>query len=129
FFTLNLDDLFVLPDTSNANTFQLPVGPLNFAPGQNLSSDSANTLYRIEGLELNEVVLESGKLAVKITSTIGESLDLNYALPTAFLNGNPFGLFMQIPSGSNAAPAQITDTFSLKGYTIDLRGRDKNKFN
>lgn len=126
---LKIDSLFQLPDTANVQTFQIPVGPINFAPGQVLQEDTLNTKYRLSGIELHNTKFNSGYLALEIISTIQEELEIEYLIPSSNKNGIPFSFITYAPAGSNANPTIFKDTFNLSDYEMDLRGQGKNNFN
>lgn len=126
---LKIDSLFKLPDTANVETFQIPVGPINFAPGQVLQQDTLGTKYRLNGIELHKTEFRTGKLALEIISTIQEEVQIQYLIPESDKDGFPFRFTTYAPAGSNSSPTIYKDTFDLAGFSIDLRGKRKNNFN
>lgn len=127
--TLKLDTLFRLPDTTSVETFTIPVGPLNFAPGQILQNDTINTKYRLSGVELHETKFRTGKMILEIFSNIEEEIEIQYLIPESFKNGEQFKFTTYAPAGTFANPTIFRDTFDLADFTMDLRGQRKNNFN
>lgn len=128
-FTLSLDTLFQLPDTVNSQSFSIPVGPINFAPGQTLQADTTTTFYSLNGVQLLEAEFQSGQFVLEIISNIEEALVVTYAIPSSEKDGTPFSFSRTVPAGTFSNPQVLRDTFDLSGYEVNLQGKQLNSYN
>lgn len=128
-FSYKIDSLFTIPDTSTEEFVQLPFGTITFQPGQDIVNDTQDTRYDLDDIQLQEAIVLSGSMIVELSSTISENTIFTYTLPFVTLNGSPFTLVENVPAGSIPNPITLTRTLDLTGYTLDLRGIDRNRFN
>ena len=127
---LKVDSLFKLPDTTNTEVFQLPFGPIAFAPGQVLTQDTTTTRYRLNGIQLHEATFREGKLALEVFSNIQEEIQIQYLIPNSSKPGGfPFSFSIFVPAGSISNPTTYRDTFDLTNYIVDLRGKNQDHSN
>lgn len=123
-FSLRLDTLFDVPDTSVSDQFFLPFGPITFAPGQTLIDDTIRTKYDLNDIELTSVRLKEGTTNIELSSTLDEASVVTYGLPLATLNGQPLQVTDTVPANGS-----ISRTYDLAGYTIDLTGFEGDRVN
>ena len=128
-YKLKVDSLFSLPDTPNVKYFNIPIGPLTFAPSQVLESDTENTVFGLKGVKLVDLEFKSGFFEIEITNQIEEVLLFEYELLGASKNGAPFIINMTIPAASSGNLGSVTQQFDLSEYALDLRGNNLNSFN
>lgn len=128
-YKLKVDSLFSLPDTPNVKYFNIPIGPLTFAPSQVLESDTENTVFGLKGVKLVDLEFKSGFFEIEITNQIEEVLLFEYELLGASKNGAPFKINMTIPAASSGNLGSVTQQFDLSEYALDLRGNNLNSFN
>jgi hypothetical protein len=131
-YKFNLDTLVALPDTNFIDTFKIPnfISMINVVPGQTIFTDNEESKFNISGgVELTKVVIESGYIKFKITSTIDQKTTYTYTMPSVTLNGIPFSAVFDVPAGSISNPTVYYGTFDVSGYTFDLRGSNQNSYN
>lgn len=126
-YRLDLDSLIHLPDTTVADTFQLPsiVPYLDMNPGQIIFSRSEENNFAVPDVELTQALLDAGQCVVTLSSTIPEKTVLTYTLTKATRNGQPFTASLTLPPGSPSAPSTVTVNFDLSGYLLNLRGTNR----
>jgi len=93
----------VLIDTSNAIVAELKVYDLypNTAtavwPEQNLVNQQQNFYLRGLNVQLKEAIIKSGKIRLRMFSTIQDSVKLTYTIPGGTKNGVPFEIYQVLP--------------------------------
>lgn len=130
-YKLALDTLLNLPDTTIADTFQLPaiVPSVNVAPGAQLFSQTDEQHFNAQGVELTQIDLERGFCYVTVFSTIDQPVDFTYEILSATKNGNHFSTVITVPAGSVANPSFTTSVLDLQGYSFDMIGQSGTDFN
>jgi hypothetical protein len=98
-------------------------------PAQNLIDDKQDVLYDMGGPLLTFMKIRSGIVKLEVASTIPETMHVRYTIPFADLNGQAVDINMVIPPAPPNDTSWIIEDFDLAGYTVDLRGKDKNKSN
>lgn len=129
-FNFSLDSLFTIPDTSILKVNQGTFIPITIAPGQTWISDTNNNRFQIKDVSLLEAELAGGMLIFEISSNITEAVEMLYEVPGAFKDGQVLRLSKTIPAAaSQNSPVVLRDSINLSGYTLDLRGKDRNTAN
>lgn len=129
-FSYSLDSLFRIPDTSITKVNQGSFIPVTIAPGQTWASDTNNNRFQLRDVSLLEATLAEGLIFFEISSNITEEIDMVYEVPGANKDGQVLRLERTIPAASSQnAPVSIVDSIDLSGYSLDLRGKDKNTAN
>ncbi len=99
-------------------------------PSQTIIDHQENVgLLDMGDREVTFAHVESGRLRIRVVSTIGEITHFSYSIPNAKQNGIPFYKEMTLP----AAPlgASITEEFiyAFDNFDFDFRGKDLDTFN
>ncbi len=128
-FDFNLDDYFVLPDTTVVVVNQGPFIPIAIAPGQSWVAETNRSQFNIENLELTEMLVESGSISFNIESSILAPMNITYTIPSATKNGDSLVYTGKIPAATSTQNSSITGSIDLSGYTMDLRGDFLDKYN
>ncbi len=129
-FSYSLDSLFRIPDTTITKVNQGSFIPVSIAPGQTWASDTNNNRFQLKDVSLLEATLAEGVIFFEISSNITEEIDMIYEVPGATKDGQVLRLQRTIPAASSqSAPVSIVDSIDLSGYTLDLRGKDRNTAN
>jgi len=131
-YRVSLSEIVEIPDTSIVESFTLPFGSTTIAPGAQIYSGQQVTEFDAQGAELTELLVRNGTIEFTLTSTISQPHVLRYEILRSGFggpNGIPFTATIQMPAGSQANPATVTDTRNMNGYYIDLRGPNGNEFN
>jgi hypothetical protein len=82
------------------------------------------------GAKLTYIEAEEGVLHVVINSSVQEGLNLTYKLEGAYDKiGRPLVVHTFVPPAPVGALSSVNKTYDLKGYSIDLTGKDHNAFN
>jgi hypothetical protein len=129
FYTLSMDTLFKIPDTTVHQPYAIPFQN-TFSPGQEVISNSlSETTYNLPQAQLRTTIVKSGSVLYSIKSFIKGVTDFVYKIPCATLTGVPFTINISVPAAVGNAPGIYSKTFDLSGYTIDLTGIYNNKVN
>ncbi len=97
-------------------------------PAQNLVNDYADVSYDLRGPLFKSFIIRSGNIAFKTTSSIQDTIHMNYAIPGATKNGEFINERLNVPPAGSTS-ITVYDSFKLDGYLTDLTGRYKNKYN
>lgn len=126
---LSLDTLVKLPDTTLTEFFSLPVAELTVPAGTTVSSIPEEIEISANGIELKNASVKSGKIIIKITSTIPGDMVVRYEIPHATLNGIPFETEASVPAAVNGVPGEFIETFDVSGYDLDFTQGASSPFN
>lgn len=122
-FALDIDTVFLVPDTNLSYTYSLPVpGPIAVAAGAQFFVQNDVTRFDLNEIELRELWVRSGSLDLEVRNGIPGDVLGRITLPTAVLNGQPLMLERTAPAGTSALPSITTASQPLDGYRLDLRG-------
>jgi len=130
-FQLTLDTLVNIPDTNVQESF-LSLLNITLNPGDPipfLGNVVEETKYNLKGVELKKIKILSGSISFSLSSSIREVTELTYQMPFATKAGIPFSINESIPAGSQSNLSNISKTYDLSGYVIDLSGINQNDFN
>ena len=126
----NLDSVFAIPDTEMVSDFILPPGAtVILQPGQTFLSDTISSPYDMQGAQITMMSIGSGIFHVYVKSSIPGDLILDYAIPSATLNGQMFFVQETIPKGTIANPTVVGIDYDISKYDVDLTGANNNEFN
>ncbi len=130
-YSLDLDSLVNLPDTTLADTFSIPFSvPVTFTPGQSFINQPEDNLIDAGGAELTNVTIKSGTIDYQLESTIEGMVIYEYQIPVATDQfGNPFSKLVYVPAASPGQNMIVTGSFDISGYSIDLTGTTGNQVN
>jgi len=123
-FSLGLEDLIGIPDTSVTEEFVVPVSGLSFPPGVPFYGDTIKTTYKIAGAKLKFAKLRSASVKIKLSNTVDKPVLFTYNVLSATKNGQVFKIEELVAANSN-----FTKIYNLDGYDLDLRGVNGNLFN
>lgn len=127
-YTLELDSLWDIPDTSLREVYQIPL-VASVGPGDTFITGAGNTQYELGDAELYEAVVREGQVVITLTSTLDQPTVFEYNLVNATLMGIPFQRVITIPASTGGVPGSVTSVADLSGYHLDLRGPAGDSFN
>ncbi|MCC6815642.1 MAG: hypothetical protein IT267_04465 [Saprospiraceae bacterium] len=125
----------VLIDTNNSIVASLRVYDLRpnkataLWPAQNIIEQYLDFNLRRLNVELTYADIKSGKIFLKLKSTIDDTLHFYYDLPGATKNGVPFKIIKDLAPGTTSNPSSIFEVYDFSGYQLDLSGSNKDTFN
>lgn len=128
-FSLDLDSVLAIPDTSISDEFYLPIGSISLPPGTTFLSDTVNNKYDIAGAKLTLLKIESGKILLTIRHSLEGPTVMEYSIPSATKNGVPFYVKQNVPAASGGNPVQQTYTYDMSGYDFSLTGENNDNYN
>lgn len=120
-FTLPVDSILKIPDTSLQYSFTAPIA-LNIQPGMTFQVFNNYLNFNITQAELLEALLSEGAVELEMFSHATQPLNLTVEIPKVTKNGTHFVYTDQISAAQNGNPALATAYKSLNGYTIDFTG-------
>ena len=99
-------------------------------PAEDIISQDQELTQTIRDRKLTYIDCREGQLDVNITNAIQQPLRLTYQLRGAYdKSGRPLSAVSNITGASSSGFGQVTQTFDLSGYSINLTGSDGTKFN
>lgn len=129
-YTLNLDSIVTIPDTSLTDTFAVPFPvPVTISPGQVFINQPADNQLQIEDVELTSIYIKDAEISYSLKSTIEGDVTYVYSIPSSSdVNGNPFEQEVFVPS-ANGSYSSVSGSFHISDFTINLEGSDGNDVN
>lgn len=131
-FNFSADSLLKVPDTNIVNNFVFPVfGFITYNPNDlyDLSPSGSEITYDLQGVELHDAILRSGKILIHVESALRQPSIYTCKLPSATLNGLPLVMDIPITGGSILNPATKDTAIDVSGYQLNLTGINGNKVN
>ncbi|NOT37824.1 MAG: hypothetical protein HOP11_10645, partial [Saprospiraceae bacterium] len=98
-------------------------------PAQNIIEQYLDFNLRRLNVQLTYTDIKSGRIFLRLKSTIDDTLHFYYDLPGAKKNGVPFRIIKDLPPGTPSSPSEIREVYDFKGYSLDLSGTSKDTFN
>ncbi len=123
FSNLVIDTLLSIPDTTVVNALSLPLST-TIQPGLDLITINTETRYALKDAQLVEAYVRSGQIVVEFQNAVNAGVTIDYAIPSATLNGTAFAITRNVAAG-----ASLTETIDITGYHLDLRGLDGSSYN
>lgn len=120
-YEFSVDSLVDIPDTI---AFQSYSTPFNFTaiPGAQLINKTENKNLKLPGAELTKLIIKSGYINFKASSTVKEKIVCTYQIPSAKMNGNIISIREKIPPADANGPGVVTKKVDISGCTIILTG-------
>lgn len=120
-YTVPLDSLFKIPDTTYTYSF---ISPATFTvqPGFPASIFDGYLSPKINTASLTELVVLSGGIEIKATSYAPQPLNLEFNIPKAKKNGQSFSLLQNLEAAPAGGSVVFTQFIDLAGYNLDLTG-------
>lgn len=88
-----------------------------------IDQDEGLSLY-MGGAEIKYFKVASGKLKIKISSTIDEDMHMVIALPGAVKDGKSFYQEVTLPGPGGSGVSTTEQIYDMQGYLIDFRGKN-----
>lgn len=122
------DTLADVPDTTVHFSYVSPF-LYNYVGGTDLIKKTSEIDFDLNGIELNKAIIKSEFIHLHVENRIDSTIVFNYDIPCATLNGVPLTLFDSVAGGKAANPSIYDTIIDLAGYTVDLTGLSKTKYN
>lgn len=101
-----------------------PLSATAIFPSQSVYSRDTNELYYFGGAEVKKLRMKSGKIRLRVVSTIQENMTVFYQIPHSIKNGNSINEVMKVPAAPPGGSTDMIRDIPLDGYTIDMRGKN-----
>jgi hypothetical protein len=95
-------------------------------PNQTVIQQDEELTQDFEGAELKFVKVRSGKLSLKLFTSIQEDMTLYLQIPSASKGGQFIDEVIKVKGATAGNPTVLSREIDLQGYTIDYRGKDPN---
>ena len=129
-YTLNMDSLFRIPDTTIKTGIVMPLSSYTFSPGAQIYPTTTNTTnYGVSSVQLKEAIVQSGFVKISAISTVPGVTDFTYTVPGATLYGIPLNVTIKVPAGTSTSPGYTSIIYPLNNYNIDFTGPTHNSYN
>ncbi len=92
-------------------------------PSQQIFDEDTVVAFEIGDVRLQRVVVDEGGVEVVGVSTIQDTIKIEYSIPGATLNGQPFEFYYQLPPAPVGGSISVTKFFDFSGYEIDMTGK------
>lgn len=122
------DTLTSLGDTTVHMSFVTPF-QYNYSGGDWIINRAVDVDFELGDIQLKSAGIQTQFIKLYIENRIDSMVVFEYDIPSATLSGVPFAVKDSVVGGSPSNPTIYEKTFSLAGYTIDLRGQKKEKYN
>ena len=122
-YTVPLDSLFKIPDTTYSYGFTAPIS-FTVQPGVAATVFNGYISPSVNQAVLTELVVLSGGIQVKATSFTPRPLILGFSIPKATKNGQAFSMSKGLEAAASGASVQFDQYIDLSGYHLDLTGDD-----
>lgn len=99
-------------------------------PAQTLVEDKQEVIYKFGGPQITEIKAKSGKVIMKISSTIEEEIIIDYSFPFSGEDGDfskPFNRQYRVPPAKPGEVQVIEGEFPLDGYVMQYKGQDPHQ--
>ena len=101
----------------------VPYEGIAIFPDQQIFHEDTVVSFDIENAWLTEALVHSGGVSVLGTSTIQDTIKIEYSIPSATLNGVPFELYLELPPAPIGGSVSQQEFFDFSGYQLDLTGK------
>ena len=132
---LNIDMVGTTPDLVNIDYDDALIATINISdivpfegtaifPEQEIFYEDTVVSFYIEDAWLTEALVHNGGVTVLGSSTIQDTIKVNYSIPSATFQGQPFEIFIELqlpaPVGGSITEEHF---FDFSGYELDLTGK------
>ncbi len=101
----------------------VPFEGIAIFPDQQIFHEDTVVAFDIENAWLTEALVYSGGVSVLGTSTIQDTIKIEYSIPSATLHGVPFELYLELPPAPVGGSVSDELFFDFSGYQLDLTGK------
>ncbi len=101
-----------------------PVYAVAAFPTQDVINQDEGLILYMGGADIKYFKVESGRLRIKVISTIQEDMSMVLALPGATKDGKSFYQELSLPGPGGKGVATTEKIYEMKGYLLDFRGKD-----
>lgn len=101
-----------------------PVYAIAAFPSQDVINQDEGLILYMGGADIKTFKIKSGRLRIKVVSTIQEDMSMVLALPGATKDGKSFYQEMKLPGPGGKGVATTEAIYEMAGYDLDLRGKD-----
>ena len=101
----------------------VPFEGIAIFPDQQIFHEDTVVAFDIKNAWLTEALVHSGGVSVLGTSTIQDTIKIEYSIPSATLNGVPFELYLELPPAPVGGSVSDELFFDFSGYQLDLTGK------
>jgi len=122
-YTVPLDSLFRIPDTTYTYGFSAPIA-FTVQPGFPATVYDGYISPNINTASLTELLVLSGGINISASSFAPQPLSLEFQIPKAKKNGVPFTVTKPLGAAPSGGSVDFTEFLDLSGYHLDLTGDD-----
>ena len=129
-FSLDIDTLIKLPDTTLVRTATAPIAGFLLTPDITLPAEQIDQVYELGDISLKRVIVEEGTAIFTIESPWPGRIRLQFDMPKLVdADGLVYEKEYILEAGSPSNPSVLRDSFSMAGFDFDLTGTDGNQVN
>lgn len=93
-------------------------------PAQSVLSEDLSVVYYFGEAQLKKLRIKSGSVSFNVVNTIEEDMKVDYRIPYATRNGQPFVQTFTVPAAPPGGSSNFRIEYPIAGYEIDLRGKN-----
>lgn len=92
-------------------------------PSQEILNYNQNLIFNIpDSVQITEAWIRQGHLKLDFYNTIKQNIHLNFSLPAALKNGQPFAINITIPASDGLNLSHVSALADFTGYKVKFRG-------
>ncbi len=95
-------------------------------PNQTVVDQDAGLVLDMGGPQLKYFKAKKGLLRIVIESTIQENMTMDFAIPSASINGISIARTIKMPGSVGGVAERKEEIIDMAGYLIDFRGKNPN---
>jgi hypothetical protein len=127
-FSINLDELVKIPDTSLINNFSI-ASNVSVPPGFSFVNSIEEHTLGLEPILLKKIKLKGGEFKVELKNPYPTKVIFRLELPGVYKNGQLLYVEAEAPPGTQFNPSVTLRTVSLIGSDLDLTGTNGSESN
>jgi hypothetical protein len=101
----------------------VPLEGIAVFPEQQLFLEDTVVSFELDDAWLNKIIVAEGGVDLNAVSTVQDTLKIEYTIPGAIQNGQPFRLYMEVPPAPVGGSIEVNEFFDFSNYELDLTGK------
>ncbi len=93
-------------------------------PTQDVIDQDEGIVLDMNGAEIKYFKVRTGRLRIKVISTIQENMSMVLSLPGTLKDGKAFYQELSLPGPAGKGTATTEQIYDMTGYVLDFRGKD-----
>lgn len=121
-YSVGINDIVKIDDTTITENFTLSIPSLTLAPGFSFVNSTEEHELLLGDIQLRKVILKRGVIDFTVKNPVETKAIFNIQLPGVEQNGVPLNYTFTAPAATGSEPGVSSQSIDLSGYEIDLKG-------